>query len=200
MANFPEYDYQRAPSVVGSYGRHLDLLLEATAFRYISQHRRILDYGAGDGVYAERMATQATCVAFDPAPNSLSKVKNAIPVRDPKLLLPRSFHAIQVKEVLEHVPDLISFFSHIAGLLVEGGLLMATFREISPKESMELNEKHKPTYPIYPLNEGSVEAACQVNGISITLRTSWVPETNEKVWYDYSIPRHVLVGQLTVPE
>ena len=201
MPNYPEYDYQQAPSEVGSYSQNLDLMLQATSYRYIGKQPHILDYGAGTGLYSERIATQATCFAYDPAPNSLSKVNNSIPVRDPNILLPRSFHAVHVKEVLEHVPDLIPFFSHIARLLVEGGLIMATFRDISPDEANNLNMKHKPKYPIYPLNIETVESACQLSGISITLRSYWTPETLKEDWYeDVLIARNVFVGQLTVPE
>lgn len=197
---FPDYDYLKSPTLVGSYSTNLDLLIYAATYRFAGQKPRILDYGAGEGIYADQLTRNAECVAYDPAPNALAAVQQTVVVRDPSLLSPRSFHAIHIKEVLEHAEDLTSVFSHIAQLLVVGGVVMATFRDIGKEEAMKLNEKHKPAYPIYPLNEDAVVHACQLNGISIPLRTKWFPNNPDEDWYEYPIERHVLTGQLTIPE
>lgn len=181
----------RSPESLGSYSRYLALFVRAAGQRPSS---RFLDYGASSRIYANWLAQHGECSVYRPVLNPTHGVKDRYVINGVARLGNRSFHGIHLKEGLEKTTDLTAVFSHVALLLVEGGVVMTTFRDFSTEEA-----NHRKSLGLPSLDPESITNTCHLNGISISLEGRWVHADHFEGNNPHPMTYHVLLGTLTVP-
>lgn len=165
------------PESVDSYSKHLELFVRATGKH---SPTRFLDYGGNSRAYANWLAQHGECSISSPDATQALKT--------------RSFHGVHLKDGLEQANDLNSVFAHVAYLLVEGGVVMTTFRDFSFEEDNQRTRSGLPS-----ITPESITQTCHVNGISISLVGRLVPNYHVAEDKPQATPYHVLLGTLTVP-
>ena len=110
----------------------------------------LLDVGCASGAFLSRAADAGwSVVGVEPAEVLCAKAKEALRGRGEVLCLtlqqanlpPSSFDALTLWDVLEHVPDPLTFLKHCASLLKPGGYLFANVPDLDSVQARLLRER-----------------------------------------------------------
>lgn len=190
-----EYDYSQAPTIVGSFGLHLEHFAEKTKKLAVNGQPRVLEFGAGTGLYVNELTRQGLDVyGFDISSNSMSLMPPERKILNPADLKRGYYEGVFAKDVLEHCGDLEHVFSLFAHILVSSGILMVVFRNIYGVDASLLNEVNSSKHRYYPINTNMVKESAKAAGISITEQKDWKPRNKNEDWYYNLLNRKVMFG------
>jgi 2-polyprenyl-3-methyl-5-hydroxy-6-metoxy-1,4-benzoquinol methylase len=162
-----------------------------------NNRKKVLDVGAGIGIYSEYMLMKGYSVtALDPSPDSMkqTRAKKVYSTLDCSQLLANSQTGIHIKDVLQHIPDKDLFLSLCSNLLEVGGVIACVFREVNGIVAFrdKLDTHNRPNY--FTTTISSLTLAAERSNIHKIGTYTWCPPDDEIDWYSPPVPRTVYFG------